>query len=465
MPYPHEHAVRLNDPKKYVAYNRVNDKFGPGIDVIYGRTSSGDLEIQAVRFSADKYTIEEVRKHVKDKGWNPISIEAATVKKDSADIIDTIRYDRSCMTVVKRSDSGYLEATAPITRSGIFVYKNPDGTPRREFRDPMAVFNEDSMATAKMIPVTNDHPACALLDSSNTREYSVGHTGETIIRDGSFLVANLVVNDASAIAAIESGKKEISMGYRCDLIPENGTWEGQPYDFRQENIRYNHLAIVKRGRAGADVALNLDSADINDDLTTSHERTPNMATMKKVNLDGVEHEVPEAVAGALEKATETAATATAEATKSAEQVTAVTADLESARATVDSLTADLNALKSRDVKAEVQAAVKARLGLERTASKILGDVNLDSLDDKAIMVDTIKKVRPTINLDGKDDTYILAAFDLAVQAHQDGINASADAGQRQAAGHTAVNKDAADNTPEAATARLIADSLKPWANK
>jgi hypothetical protein len=57
---------------------------------------------------------------------------------------------------------------------------------------------------------------------------------------------------------IDSGKKELSIGYRClyDLTP--GVYNGQQYDAVQREIRGNHLALVEEGRAGPEVAV-LDS--------------------------------------------------------------------------------------------------------------------------------------------------------------------------------------------------------------
>jgi len=52
---------------------------------------------------------------------------------------------------------------------------------------------------------------------------------------------------------IESGKKELSMGYECNYEPEKGVFEGKQYDFVQRNLRGNHIALVNRGRMGSDV--------------------------------------------------------------------------------------------------------------------------------------------------------------------------------------------------------------------
>ena len=52
---------------------------------------------------------------------------------------------------------------------------------------------------------------------------------------------------------IESGKKELSMGYSCRYEPEKGVFNDEYYDFIQRDLRGNHVALVNRGRMGSDV--------------------------------------------------------------------------------------------------------------------------------------------------------------------------------------------------------------------
>ena len=70
MPYPNEHSCRINDPKKYDEFKRVNcaikykDKC---IDVIYG-IKNGKSEIQAYRYRKDIWTEKEAKAHCDLKG-------------------------------------------------------------------------------------------------------------------------------------------------------------------------------------------------------------------------------------------------------------------------------------------------------------------------------------------------------------------------------------------------------------
>jgi len=44
--------------------------------------------------------------------------------------------------------------------------------------------------------------------------------------------------------------EEVSVGFRCEEVHEPGEFNGQHYDIRQENMFYDHLALVMQGRAG-----------------------------------------------------------------------------------------------------------------------------------------------------------------------------------------------------------------------
>ena len=65
-PYPHEHAARQLNPGQFSEFSRENDKFGAGIDAIWGIGSDGKTKLQAVRFDSSKFTVAEAKKWLKD---------------------------------------------------------------------------------------------------------------------------------------------------------------------------------------------------------------------------------------------------------------------------------------------------------------------------------------------------------------------------------------------------------------
>ena len=88
------------------------------------------------------------------------------------------------------TDEGYIKANAVVTRTGVFLYKNPDGTVRNELRHPDDVLKNDSLNSMKMIPVTNGHPQERLITAENAKRLAIGYTGETITHDGEFILVN-----------------------------------------------------------------------------------------------------------------------------------------------------------------------------------------------------------------------------------------------------------------------------------
>jgi len=205
------------------------------------------------------------------------------------------RFDLSRLDKIEEMPQGYLRAPANATRVGIFVYKNADGSKRRELRLPEEVFKEDSLVTLAGVPLVNNHPPEQLLNLENTKKYLVGYTGTEVNHDDKFLKTTVTVVDPNTIEDVKLGKIELSCGYECNLDEKPGVWEGQPYDCIQKDIRYNHLALVNKGRAGDEVRLRTDSSDA---VMVSDELKENQMGMKKMLVNGLEHDVPEEVANA-----------------------------------------------------------------------------------------------------------------------------------------------------------------------
>lgn len=171
------------------------------------------------------------------------------------------RFDNGSMVSMEKTAEGFLKGIARVTRTGVFTYRNADGTLRRELRHPDEVFSRASLDSMKMIPITNLHPTDKLVNADTAKQLSIGMTGENVIPDGRFVMVPIAITTTDGVAAIEGGRQELSLGYETELEETPGTYDGEGYDFIQRKIGYNHLAIVDRGRAGADVRLNMDEMD------------------------------------------------------------------------------------------------------------------------------------------------------------------------------------------------------------
>ena len=87
-------------------------------------------------------------------------------------------------------------------------------------------------------------------------KYKIGSLGTDAKADNPYLTNSLMIDDEKAIDDIKSGrKKELSSAYRYKPVFKTGFFDGQKYDFLMTNIRGNHVALVKEGRAGSDVVV------------------------------------------------------------------------------------------------------------------------------------------------------------------------------------------------------------------
>ncbi|ESQ83246.1 hypothetical protein AEAC466_13420 [Asticcacaulis sp. AC466] len=192
----------------------------------------------------------------------------------------------------RRRDDGALLAEARIARTGIQLYLGSEvGRPEfdrvRVYRPGAEVFSRETMASAAHRPVTNDHPP-ELVTSANWKTYAVGNTADEVTGEAVFIRVPLMVSDGAAVADIQAGKRELSAGYTCDLDFTPGVTEaGEAYDAIQKNIRLNHVAIVRRGRAGSQVRIGDGAASWGIAPITADERTPDMPdTLRTVMVDG-----------------------------------------------------------------------------------------------------------------------------------------------------------------------------------
>jgi hypothetical protein len=349
-------------------------------------------------------------------------------KMDSIDSESVNRFD--ILPLESRFDTtedGFLQGTAIVTRTGVFPYQNKDGSIRYELRLPEEVFRADAIETLKLKPVLNGHPREGLITTEIATKYQVGMSGSDPRMDGANLAISFVVTDAKAIKAIKAGKREISCGYRCDTIAEAGEWNGQKYTHVQRNIRYNHIAIVDKGRAGSVARIRMDGALAPLDIEkNSKERTMAEDIMKSINLDGVDYQAEAKVLETLHSYKKGSEELSVKLDSLTSEKTKLEADRDSLKEKLDSVEKELADLKAVHVdSADVAKMVKERVALEAFASKVGVEVKMDE-SDLDIMKNVVVKQFPKADLANKDATYIKARFDTAVEEFDGKVKNDAD---------------------------------------
>jgi hypothetical protein len=280
---------------------------------------------------------------------------------------------------------GYLTATPRIARTGIQEYsaaevgltdRNP--TDRiRVYRSEDEVFDAAALASMAHRPVTDGHPSVAVT-SDNWREYARGDTGDEIIRDGQFIRVPIKLMDAALINDVKNGKRELSVGYTCDLeIIDGTTPDGHKYDAVQRNIRANHLAVCQTARGGPQLA-------IVDERRETHEPLNGERPMAEVKMtfDGVPFSVSDSTAEAVvNKIMQARDAAVAKNVTDASTITALTTERDTLQGEKVALEARL---KDAEDPAKLQAAAVKRAALVADAKKIAPALVCDGKSDAEI---------------------------------------------------------------------------------
>lgn len=304
--------------------------------------------------------------------------------------------DHLTLDAPKRTREGFLAVRARAARTGVYDYAGTEVDPQnthglrdkavvKVLRDDATVFDQAAARSFIGKPVTNDHPAQPVT-SANWRDHARG-TIMGAMRDGDHLSFDILLTDASAIAAVEGGKRELSNGYATDL--EFGQFkapDGTMCDARQTGIVGNHIAIVDRGRAGpecriGDAAPKFAACDANPARVAELSPTKE-DRVKVINLDGMSVNLSDATA------------------------------VEQTIAALDNkLTTALADKAAADSKVETLTGEKAALDTQLADAKAASDpAKLDALAaDRAALIASAKVAVPTIDCAGKSAAEIRKA--------------------------------------------------------
>ena len=220
-----------------------------------------------------KSTLGKNISELERSGYPPKQSEAIAFSKQ--------KESKDSESAQKSDINGFTEVTGnPISRIGVFEYSgaqiglpglNPD-EPYKVFRSEEALNNEETIDSFRLLPWTDEHsmlsgvPEDGLTDPAKKGIHGI--IGENVYFEKPYLKANIKIFSSELADLINSGKKELSIGYRCIYELQSGEYNGEKYDIVQTNIKGNHLALVDEGRSGHDVSVldhfkfTLDSKDL-----------------------------------------------------------------------------------------------------------------------------------------------------------------------------------------------------------
>lgn len=325
--------------------------------------------------------------------------------------------DAATLSGTRKTSDGFLVADAFVVRTGIQLYAGKevglvDRDVVRVWRPEAEVKDAKSLATFSHAPVTLGHPT-EMVTADNWAALAKGEVSTEATWDGNKIRLPLIVKDAAAIAAIESGTRELSAGYTCQLDFTDGvTPDGDAYDAIQRGIRINHLAIVTKGRAGSDCRIG-DGADTwgASPVSTADMKGSHMAdTLQTVVLGDQAAQVAVADAPKIEafKAASAKALSDAQADH-AKAIAAKDAELAKLQAKLDDATGKVL------TDAALDARVQARADLIGKAKMVAKDIATTGLSDAAIRKAAVVATLGDAAIAGKSEAYIDARFDILAE--------------------------------------------------
>ena len=195
------------------------------------------------------------------------------------------------MSKIVDSNSFWEIKHNPISKAGVFPYLGRSISDECEpdkiyyvFRSPETLRASESTWDNPPKPFINDHEMLgegfAKIDERPVQ--GVIHNPSF---EGDVLYADISVYSESLKDAIANGKKELSLGYFCKYRKEKGVYKGQAYDYVQEDMVGNHIALVDNGRCGSDVKVfdskcTMDSLDIPDEVIEGLKTKPEDAIIE-----------------------------------------------------------------------------------------------------------------------------------------------------------------------------------------
>ena len=167
------------------------------------------------------------------------------------------------MATARRQDSnGWYEIQGnPISKTGVFEYlgstinaPEPDRIynvyrPESELSDPACI------ESFKLVPWVVEHEMLGTDETPAESKGVEGVVGQDVYYKDGYLKGNIKVFSDRLAELIETGMKELSLGYKCQYDFTPGTFNGEHFDAIQRKIRGNHLATVEEGRMGPEVAV------------------------------------------------------------------------------------------------------------------------------------------------------------------------------------------------------------------
>lgn len=409
--------------------------------------------------------------------------------------------------------NGYLLVRDnPITKVGVFPYLGREiGAPDADriyqvYRPQEELEKPETIASANLVPWIDEHEFLGVEGTPAEKKGVQGTTGERARFEYPYLRNSIRAYSDFMKNLIDRGKVELSPSYRCRYEFSEGVFDGKRYDAIQRDIRFNHLATVKEGRTGPDVAvqdcltITYDSAEfIKMELTPEilqqiralieqvlAEQTAAAGSdddlEKKPGADAETPPAPGAVTTEEKDAVEETAAAAEQATSAVESATAaieeVTAALEEVEAAAEAVKAapTADSRKALDTAMAKLGAAKNKIAARAADAQVMGMIGTLQSQVKANDANAVIKQIADRDALVKRVTPFIGAFDSALLVSADhvakyavkklGLKAQDGAELAVLQGYLQAAKSDADKiVSDAKTVRAEDTAAKLWSDK
>jgi hypothetical protein len=315
-------------------------------------------------------------------------------------IVDTVR-----LGTAKPAPGGGVVVPARIGRSGVQIYRRPDGQIVRAYRPA----DEVRIADYSGAPVTVGHPPEGI-NPQNWKTHAVGtvraQPGTERLGRHEFARAELQVSDADTIAKLGTALQECSCAYTCtkDWTP-GVTADGEQYDVVFRGLDPNHVALGPAGfaRAGREARLIADGEDpMKDDLRSELIADSADAPAK-----------PPASTGDRDKLIADAAVLREENTRLTAELEATKGKLAAAETARTELQTKVDGLPKA-----IADGVTAELAFRQSvATRLPKDYSFDGKTPREIKVDAIKHLNPkAVVADDASDAWLDGFLEASTSA-------------------------------------------------
>lgn len=187
MPYNNLHTFRIRNPEQFDSFRTVKDKFGDGIDVLFG-IKDGKSVVASIRFDSGKFSYTSAKQWLKDHDYNPIESSEAIHKYKRCSLCyrvankRVVRSDGNIMPVCDECLPGMI-GEIEDSKENAFVIQMPksdvkEKVSKRDYHSVQLDFPKDISGVMKgmaeqidPVDITDDDP----IDPHVTVKFGLNH--------------------------------------------------------------------------------------------------------------------------------------------------------------------------------------------------------------------------------------------------------------------------------------------------